>query len=476
MANHQSSIFQRLGAKGPARWNDRDERYEIVHCNQQAILLTATLDDDLCPDQSTAQLSDGSHAVMTFPPYGQEPDPLPNTAKNYFDLAGKSGDICLLVWDESLADWAIVQIRHHKREFLTDTQYQSDIPPVEPIVTKFNVQVGFCPCCGRRVQGQHPEPTSQALGNAAHTLGPRAIATAADCKYHLGLPFRRISKLFGNCFNLQVCPGGLSRATSRLARAGAGVFEALKLQLPGRPVVHADETSWWIGGEKAWLHTFATDDLVIFSVGGRGHDVALDVLGADFRGRVCCDGYAGDDVFDTARCNAHPLRRLRDLLETNLSDRERRALEEIQQLLQGGLLLRDRREELTPLGFRRLVTGLKGQVHDWIESHAVDEADSVGRLARHLGRYEQEFLLYLDDPLIPATNNYAEGTLRFAVLLRKVGCCNRSVRGVRTFEILSSLLATFQRRGRISSRGRWSYCKGVRQNTCRRTCSRPAFR
>ena len=47
----------------------------------------------------------------------------------------------------------------------------------------------------------------------------------------------------------------------------------------------------------------------------------------------------------------------------------------------------------------------------------------------------------------PSTNNYAERSLRGAVLLRKVGCCNRTERGVQAFETLSSLLATFQKRG-----------------------------
>ncbi len=38
--------------------------------------------------------------------------------------------------------------------------------------------------------------------------------------------------------------------------------------------------------------------------------------------------------------------------------------------------------------------------------------------------------------------------LRFAVLLRKVGCRNRSGRGVFTFEVLSSLSATFEERSK----------------------------
>lgn len=323
-------------------------------------------------------------------------------------------------------------------------QYPTDIPPVQPIVTAFQVEVGHCPCCGKRVQGQHPEQTSQALGAANHVLGPRAVALAADFKYRLGLPFRKIADLFGGAFGLNCCAGGRTRTTARLATASRGLLEILKLQLPSRFVVHADETSWWIDGRKAWLHAFATEDLVVFQVGDRSRDLAWEILGPAFRGFVSCDGYARYDAFATARCNAHPLRRIRDVLAAGAADAT--ALESIQGLLRGGLTLRDRREELSEAGFRRLVAQHKAQVHDCIVAHE-DHADlAVGRLARHLGRYETEFLRYLDDPRIPATNNLGESTLRFAVLLRKIGCCNRTLRGVKTFEVLSSILATFRRR------------------------------
>jgi hypothetical protein len=328
---------------------------------------------------------------------------------------------------------------------VTHVQFQTDIPPVQPTVTQFNVQVGFCPCCQERVQGTHPEQTSQALGAANHSLGPRLIGTAADMKYRLGLPFRKVSDFFQQAFGIICSASTLCRGTERLAERSHGLLDVLKLQLPGRQVVHVDETGWWLGGDSRYLHVFGVDDIVIFQVGGRSNDIALELLGPHFQGLVACDGYVGYDIFNTTRCNAHPIRRVRDLLEQGVSDRP--TLETIQQLLLGGLSLRDRRDGLTPQGYGRLATIHKRNVHDWIEDHRAHEDDAIGRLARHLGKYETEFLRYLDDPDIPATNNFAEGLLRFAVVLRKVGCCNRTERGVRTFETLSSLSATFRRRG-----------------------------
>ena len=47
------------------------------------------------------------------------------------------------------------------------TQYQEDIPPVQPLVRCFRVHVGYCTDCHRRVQGRHPLQTSDALGAAS---------------------------------------------------------------------------------------------------------------------------------------------------------------------------------------------------------------------------------------------------------------------------------------------------------------------
>jgi transposase len=330
-------------------------------------------------------------------------------------------------------------------DVVTHVQYQTDIPPVQPTITQFNVQVGFCPCCQERVQGTHPEQTSQALGAANHSFGPRLIGAAADMKYRLGIPFRKIADFFQIYYGITCSSATLCRVAQRLADRAHGLVDILKFQLAGRKVVHIDETGWWLGGDSKYLHVFGVDDIVIFQVGGRSNDLALDILGPNFQGFVACDGYVGYDIFSTVRCNAHPIRRVRDLLELGVSDSS--ILTTIQQLLYDGLSLRDRRDELTAIGYKRLVTMHKQKVHDWIEAHRRHEDNAIGRLARHLGKYEEEFLRYLDDPDLPATNNFAEGLLRFAVVLRKIGCCNRTELGARTFETLSSLLATFRRRG-----------------------------
>ena len=50
-------------------------------------------------------------------------------------------------------------------------QYQEDLPDVRPFVRRFDIEVGHCSQCQRRVQGRHALQTSDALGAAGAQLG-----------------------------------------------------------------------------------------------------------------------------------------------------------------------------------------------------------------------------------------------------------------------------------------------------------------
>src|SRR5262245_43195281 len=76
-------------------------------------------------------------------------------------------------------------------------QYQIDLPEPRPVITHLQVPVTRCPLCRRRVQGRHPEQTSDALGAAAVQLGPRPLAFAADLKHRLGVPYRKAAQAIG---------------------------------------------------------------------------------------------------------------------------------------------------------------------------------------------------------------------------------------------------------------------------------------
>ena len=88
------------------------------------------------------------------------------------------------------------------------SQYQEDLPPVRPLVRRFDIEVGHCSQCRRRVQGRHALQTSDALGAARVQLGPGVVALVVELHTHGGLPLAKVADLLQTRFGLQVTPGG----------------------------------------------------------------------------------------------------------------------------------------------------------------------------------------------------------------------------------------------------------------------------
>jgi transposase len=128
----------------------------------------------------------------------------------------------------------------------TVVQYQTDLPPIVPIVTQFQIETGYCPCCRRRHQGRHPEQTSDAIGAAGNTLGPVVLTMAAELKHRLGVPYRKICDFLQTYCDMKVSSGALIRAEQRLADLARPTYDLLIDALRKSDVVHIDETGWRI--------------------------------------------------------------------------------------------------------------------------------------------------------------------------------------------------------------------------------------
>ena len=96
-------------------------------------------------------------------------------------------------------------------------QYQIDIPPVEPIVTRFKVETARCAGCGKRAQGRDPQQISDALGAANIHFGPNLLSFASEVKHALGLPYSKTCRILERGFGIKVSPSALARASQRIA-------------------------------------------------------------------------------------------------------------------------------------------------------------------------------------------------------------------------------------------------------------------
>lgn len=333
------------------------------------------------------------------------------------------------------------------------TQFQTDLPPIVPIVTQFHIHTSYCPRCRQRVQGRHPQQTADATGAAGNTLGPVVLTMAAELKHRLGVPYRKICDFLETYCGLHAAPATFVRADQRLAQRARPTYDLLIDALRRCGVVHADETGWRVGSLGGWLWVFSNQHLTIYTIrtgpGARSHHVPADILGPDFDGFLIVDGFKAYDVLDYAKgqCNGHLLRRAKEL-SAAASPREQGKLQNLIALLQDAIDLAQRRTQLTPTVYERRVADIDQRFDDWLLHLARSRrSPELDRLVSHIANHYDQWLLFLRQPAVPPTNNHAERMLRPAVITRKVGGCNKSLKGALVHSILASLMVTCRQQG-----------------------------
>lgn len=323
-------------------------------------------------------------------------------------------------------------------------QFQTEIPR-RPILRRFDLHIGHCRHCGRRIQPRHPLQTSDALGAAASQLGPDAQAAIVHLNKHAGLSHGKIAAFFQTLFGIRVTPSGVCQSMQRAGRRCEPVYQQILASLPHAPWIVPDETGWRIGGKMAWMHGFVTAVATVYHVAvGRGFEVAESIIGAKYAGTMIHDGWSPYDRFFFARhqqCLAHLLRRCKGLLETARAGAARFP-RQVRSLLLDALALRDRRDdgEVSPHGLAVAVGRLQGRLDrllQWTRTHQDNE-----RLAKHLAKHRNQMFTFLKVPGIDATNYRAEQAMRPAAVNRKVWGGNRTAAGAHAQSVLMTVLRT----------------------------------
>src|SRR5262245_48243783 len=330
-----------------------------------------------------------------------------------------------------------------------DQQYQVEIPR-QPIRRQFNIHVGCCQQCRRRIQGRHPLQTSDALGAAASQLGPDTQAAVVELNKHSGLPHGKISRVLDSLFGITLTPGGSAHTILRAARRCEPLYATICQAVGTSDRVAVDETGWHVGGHNAWPHTLVGTTATAYILDPtRSAAVAERILGTNYAGVLIHDGWSPYDNFEQARhqqCLAHLLRRCHELLETAT----RGAVcfpRRVKELLEAALDLRDRHAagQVSDHG-RAVARGrLANALADAILPLKCNAANE--RLAQHLWNHREQLLTFLHVPDLDATNWRAELAIRFGVILRKVWGGSRTWTGARAQAVLMSVWRTCWQRG-----------------------------
>lgn len=333
-------------------------------------------------------------------------------------------------------------------EEVVRSQYVTDVPPVMPVTVRFDVHVGRCAECRRRLQGRHPGQISDALGAAAVQIGPQALAVGMEMHVRLGLSFRRVAETMGRHFGLRVSAAAFARAMGRMAGRMGGAVAAIEEALRAAAAVHGDGTGWRVDGRSACLHVVCTPNAARYLVDRRrGSGPTEEILGRDYAGVFVSDGLPAFErlPWRRQRCLAHLVRFARDVEKEKTRGAVRRP-RAVKAFLRSAIDLGRRRADLGPRAFRAARRALVGRLRALLGANLSDPDNA--RLRGRLWGAAPHLFTFLDAPGVDPTNNEAERSLRPAVIARKLSAGNRTWSGAAAWTRLASVIETCRRNGR----------------------------
>jgi transposase len=270
----------------------------------------------------------------------------------------------------------------------------------------------------------------------------------------MGVPYRKVERVFSVGYGLEVSPGGLARGGQRLARQAKPTYEQLIQVLRESAVANADETSWKIGGGKAWLWVFTNQEVTVYTIDPtRAHGVVERVLGEEFDGVLGCDCFPAYDPlpYRQQKCLGHLLNRCSKIALLESGEAVAYS-QKVAHLLRRAIQLKERKGEMSPHGYRVARGRLEAALDRLLAEENADSSSppdpEIAKLIKLLTKQRPHLLTFLYVDEVDATNNISERRIRPAVIVRKISAGNRSDRGADTHAILTSIIQTCRQQER----------------------------
>ena len=316
------------------------------------------------------------------------------------------------------------------------------ITPVEVIEHQYVARV--CPLCEKR--RVPPVDLAGVVAGKRHRLGLRLVSLIATLREEGRLPLATIQWYLKTFHQFHLSQGALVTVLHQVAEQAKETLSAIKTALQTSPMVQSDETGWREQGKNGFVWTFSTPTERFFVRRRRTKEVVDEVLGPTFTGTLVSDFYAAYHHYPGIhqRCWAHLLRDIHDLTviyptDASLVDWAAKVLA----LFHEGLAFASPNERVRQVKQRSLEERLLAVCSPFLDDPLAIQA----KLCRRIDKHQKELFVFVGDPLVPATNNAAERSLRHVVTSRKISGGTQSPAGTTTKMALASVFGTWRARG-----------------------------
>lgn len=327
-------------------------------------------------------------------------------------------------------------------------RFQEDLLPLEDWPTvlktaeKHRIATGYCPSCMKRVSAIPVSKPLVMLGDNIKRFVPYLAVIQR-------MSFEQIQHFLNDTARLSISDGEMSKIMEEQSHLLFSSFEGLKETVSRQPAAHYDETGWNTQqenqGNHAWVKTGIQSSDAIFLLGrsrGKGNAKELQRDNPDQIG-ISDDYGAYRTLFKEHQlCWAHPLRKLRELKESeHLTEQQRTSCTHTYETF--ARLYAELRSTLhQPFDLPKR-TLMKQNLQKRLEQLTILNSSDPPKLQRikySLAKNQEAYFTCLKHDRIPADNNKAERALRHLVLKRKVSFGSKTQKGADVMSILCSVL------------------------------------
>jgi transposase len=278
------------------------------------------------------------------------------------------------------------------------------------------------------------------------------------------IPYNRIEDHFSDQMQIPISAGSIHNFNQDAFERLEFFDSWVKDQLAASDLLHCDETGINIGGKRNWLHSTSNDRFSYYYPHTKRGCDALNEIGILplYKGIICHDHWKPYYQYGGLHslCNAHHLRELERAKEQDGQQWASKMSDLLIQINKTTQAAGGRLEKTESERYRKRYHKLLLEAE--IECPAPDETKrngSRGKIARSKSRnllerlrnFENDTLRFMDDNIVPFSNNQAENDLRMTKVQQKISGCFRSMQGAKIFCRIRSYLSTCRKQGVASS-------------------------
>lgn len=262
-------------------------------------------------------------------------------------------------------------------------------------------------------------------------------------KFKARLPHNLIVDAMNNIFQVPMTNATSLEITRRASRKLEPHYIKLGEQAKIQEVINADETSQSVNGVNHWVWIFCNHLFSLFKINKeRGGDIVEKTLGKNFKGKLCSDGwrtytvYCEDNKVVHGRCWSHGLREVKFECKIKHPQLYQWFCDIFEMTKKGKAELEERKRH-------EWFEKCKAELEMWI-THA-EAHQNLRKFATKMKNGGEAWFTAILYPEMPLDNNEAERSLRPWVVMRKIIGCLRSEVGKRNYEVMMSLISTWQK-------------------------------